>query len=149
MHTLWHPQVKTYCGRNTICKFWKIYICFVFSAKLGNISWENYFLKRNTILGNNYNIKRLNRTLSTNYNGKLFFTIKRPRSWKSLFVAHHHFKMVLLQQKIDIALVGTFGLFFTSHFSTFLIISLLISSSKFFTITEWSTFTCFLWTLIW
>jgi hypothetical protein len=51
---------------------------------------------------------------------------------KSFFVAHHpFFKVLLQQQKIDIALIGTFGLFFASCLSTIPTISLLISSSNF------------------
>jgi hypothetical protein len=64
--------------------FGKTYTCFVFSTKLGNISWKKY-LERNTTLGYKCNIKRLNHALSANYNGKLFFTIKRPKSCKKSF----------------------------------------------------------------
>jgi hypothetical protein len=56
--------------------FGKTYTHFLFSTKLANISWKFCFLEGNTSLGNKCNIKLLNRTLSTNCNGKLFFTIK-------------------------------------------------------------------------
>jgi hypothetical protein len=62
--------------------FGKTYTCFVFSTKLSNISWKKKFLEKNTTLGNKCNIKHLNHILSTNYNGKLFFIIKRPRFCK-------------------------------------------------------------------
>ncbi len=65
--------------------FGKTYICFVSSTKLNNISWKFCFLEGNIIIGDKCNIKHLNHTLSTNYNGKLFFTIKRPRSYKKSF----------------------------------------------------------------
>jgi hypothetical protein len=65
--------------------FGKTYICFIFSTKLGNISWENYFLEGNTTLGDKCNVKCLNHTLSTNCSGKLFFIIKRPRFCKKFF----------------------------------------------------------------
>ncbi len=65
--------------------FGKTHICFIFSTKLGDISWKKCFLEGNTILRNKCNIKHWNHTLSTNYSGKLFFTIKRPRSCKKSF----------------------------------------------------------------
>jgi hypothetical protein len=49
---------------------------------------------------------------------------------KSIFVAHHFFERFLYNKKKDIALAGTFGLFFASCISTFPIISLLIFSKK-------------------
>jgi len=79
--------------------FGKIYTCFIFPTKLSNISWENDFLEGNTTLGDNCNIKHLNHTLSTNYNGKLFFTIKRPSSYKKFFATHHPYWKVPLQQQ--------------------------------------------------
>jgi hypothetical protein len=46
------------------------------------------------------------------------------------------FKGYFTTKKKDIALVGTFGLFFASYFSKIPTISLFISSSIFFTIIE-------------
>jgi hypothetical protein len=65
--------------------FGKIYTCFIFSTKLGNSSRKNYFLEGKTTLKCKCNIKHLNHKLPTNYNGKLFFIIKRPRSCKKSF----------------------------------------------------------------
>jgi len=57
--------------------FGKTYTCSVFSTKLGNIYFLICFLEGNTTLEH----KHLNHTLSTNCNGKLFFTIKKPKSF--------------------------------------------------------------------
>ncbi len=80
--------------------FGKTYTCFDFPTNLGNIFWENCFLKKNTTLKHKCNIKHLNHTLSTNYNGMLFFTIKRPRSYKKSFCCISSFlKSFFTQQK--------------------------------------------------
>jgi hypothetical protein len=76
---------KLYVAKIQSSNFGKTYTHSIFSIKLGNISWENYFLERNTTLGHKCNIKHLNHTLPTNYNGTLLFTIKRPRSCKKSF----------------------------------------------------------------
>jgi hypothetical protein len=107
------------------------------------------FLEGNTILRNKCNIKHLNHTLSTNCNGKLFFTIKRPRSCKKSFCyTSSLLKGSFIIKKTNIALVGTFGLFFVGCLSIVLIVSSLISFSKKITIIELFAFTCFLRTII-
>jgi hypothetical protein len=54
---------------------------------------------------------------------------------KFYFFTHHFFlKGSFIAKKVDIALVGTFDLFFVGCLSTFLIISLLTSFSNFFAI---------------
>jgi hypothetical protein len=69
--------------------FGKTYTCFVFSTKLGDISWENYLLEGNTTLRNKCNIKHLNihfqQIVIVNY----FSQSKGQGPTKSLFVAHH------------------------------------------------------------
>jgi hypothetical protein len=94
-------------------------------------------MKGNRTLGNKCNIKCLKHTLSTNYNGKLFFIIKRPRSYKMSFCyTSSLLKGLLIAKKVDIALIGTINLFFANYLPIILTISLLISSSIFFTIIE-------------
>jgi len=84
--------------------FGKTYTCFVFPTKLGNIFWENCFLKRNTTLEHKCIIKHLNHTLSTNYNGMLFSTIKKPRSCKKSFCCISSF----LKKKITTKKCGNY-----------------------------------------
>jgi hypothetical protein len=63
---------------------------------IGNISWENYFLKGNTIIGDKCNVKWLNHTLSINCNGKFFSQSKGQGLAESRFATHHPFCKVFL-----------------------------------------------------
>jgi len=66
-----------------------------------------------------------------------YFSQSKGQGLEKVFLLHIIiFEWFFYNKKIDIALGGTFDLFFTSRFSTFPIISLLISSSNFFTIIE-------------
>ncbi len=95
--------------------FNQTYICFIFSTKLGNISWNNYFLERKTIQRHKCKTKLLIQTFSTNYNGNWFFTIKRLRYY-NLFIFYTSFfkKVSLTTKNIDIALLHTLGFLFAS-----------------------------------
>jgi len=80
--------------------FGKTCICFVFSTNLGNISLECCFLEGKITWGHRCKTKRLNQTLSTNYKGCWFFTIKRPKYCKKYFCCSSSFlKGSLIEKK--------------------------------------------------
>ncbi len=62
----------------------KTYNCLVFSTNLDNNSLKNRFLER-TILGHKCILNLFNQVLSTNYKGRWFLTIKRPKFFKNFF----------------------------------------------------------------
>jgi hypothetical protein len=95
--------------------FNETYICFIFSTKLGNISWDIIFLKRKTTQGHKCKTKCLNQTFFTNYDGNWFFTIKRLRSCKNYFCCTSFFlKVSLTTKNFDIALLHTLRFLFVS-----------------------------------
>lgn len=71
--------------------FGKTCICFVFSTNLSNISLECCFLEGKITWGHRCKTKCLNQTLSTNYKGSWFFTIKRFKSCKKYFCCSSSF----------------------------------------------------------
>ncbi len=68
--------------------FGKTYTRFIFSTKLGNISWKSFFLKGNTTLGNKCNTKRLNHTLSTKTTMVSYFSQSKGQGPKKVFLLH-------------------------------------------------------------
>jgi hypothetical protein len=75
------------------------YNCLHFSINLNNTCCENNFLERNITQKHECVARHFNQTLSTNYIGKWFFTINRPRCCKNLFLLHIIFFFLIFYTK--------------------------------------------------
>jgi hypothetical protein len=97
----------------------KTYNYLVFSTKLGNNSWENYFLEGKRNLGHKCMLHFFNQILCTNYKGSWFLIIQCSRSSKSYFCYKSSFlKGFFVTKKLNMELLQLFDLFFASCVSS-------------------------------
>jgi hypothetical protein len=95
------------------------------------MSCENCLLEGKFSFGQRQKIKHLSHILFTNWIGKLFLTINKPRSSKnSLCDTSSFLKVFLIEKFLEIDPLNGLIFFFDGYFSLVLLKGLFISSSK-------------------
>jgi hypothetical protein len=82
------------------------------------MSYENYLFKGKFNFGRRGRIKHLSHILSTNWIGKSFLTINKPRSFKNSFCDTSFFlKVFLIEKNLEIDLLDGFVIYFDACIS--------------------------------
>jgi hypothetical protein len=114
MNTFWHLNIKAQCCRTTLFQSSQAYNYFISLTNLGNISFENCFLKGKT------NFRHKCKLNVSNCMGKWFLTINKPiSSKKHFFLLHMIFLERFDSKKLTITLLDGFDIFLGSCLSIF------------------------------